>query len=60
MPSSGSITRKLRLMDLPVYAKSVPESVMYIGISDFINALAEFMSYYVRGATNGRQGSLRF
>jgi hypothetical protein len=47
-------------MDLPVYAKSVPEIVMYIGISDLINALAEFMSYYVRGATNGRQGSRRF
>ena len=40
--------------------KSVPEIVMYIVISDLINALAEFMSYYVRGATNGRQGSLRF
>jgi hypothetical protein len=34
-------------MDLPVYAKFVPEIVMYIGISDLINALAEFMSYYV-------------
>jgi hypothetical protein len=34
-------------MDLPVYAKSVPEIVMYIEISDLINALAEFMSYYV-------------
>ncbi|MCF6112038.1 hypothetical protein [Mesorhizobium muleiense] len=34
-------------MDLPAYAKSVPEIVMYIGVSDLINALAEFMSYYV-------------
>jgi hypothetical protein len=41
MPSSGSITRKLRLMELPVYSKSISEIALYIWVSDLINALTE-------------------